>query len=230
MVEKDKFWIVSSYKTDFSWVNAYTGNYIVYDKSGEHPETEHIRHSKNVGYNIYDYMSYIVDNYDDLPKTCVFIKSNIWNRTVDGVPNPHCNKAKFDVLIRNSIFTPLESYENIPITRINRKAEDGGYIELNEPEMPYHPWYTQDRTGLLVTKYFKSLEEMLPTLFNNPVIPRWIRFSPGANYIVPREHINYYSKSLYEKLKLYVEHNQYSAESHMIERALYLIFTNYWKE
>jgi len=225
-----KLWIVSSYKTDFSWVENYTQDYIVYDKSKEFIETDKIKHSENVGYNIYDYMRYITENYDNIADVCVFIKSNIWNRTVDGIPNPHCSKEKFDRLISNNIFTPLESYENIPITRINKKDIDGGYVELNEPEKPYHPWYTQDRTGLLVCKYFKKLEEMLPTVFTNPIIPRWVRFSPGANYIVPKENILYYSKSVYEKLKKYVEHSQYSAESHMIERALYLIFTNYWKE
>jgi len=223
----NRFWVVSSYKTDFSWVNDYTNNYLIYDKSGEHTESDKVKHSPNVGYNIYDYVDYIVQNYHNLPDILVFIKSNIWNRVVNGVPNPHCNKEKFDRLINNNYTTALESYEDIPITRVNRKDRDGGYMELNEP---YHPWYIQDDSGLLVTEKFKCLEEMLPTIFTNPIIPQWIRFAPGANYIVPKENILHYSKSLFEKLRSYVGYSQYSAESHMVERALYLIFTNHWKE
>jgi hypothetical protein len=42
----NKKWIVNNYNNDISWIDSYTSNYIIYDKTGELPETDKIKHQK----------------------------------------------------------------------------------------------------------------------------------------------------------------------------------------
>ena len=76
------------------------------------------------------------------------------------------------------------------------------------------------------TNMFHKLDE----IFYNSKYPRYIRFAPGAQYIVPRENILFYSKNFYKKLMGYVDYHRIPAEGFAIERALYYIFINRWKE
>ena len=218
----NKKWIINSYKNDISWIDAYTDNYIIYDKTGELPETDKIKHQKNVGYSCYDFCCFIIDNYDNLPDVCVFIKASVFNR----VP-PHCNKEKFDKLIQNNSFTPLESYENIPEFGWHKKDIDGGYMELN------NSWYIGSHVqthGPEVVKYFYNYNDFMNEMFVDYEAPEWLRFAPGGNYIVPKANILFYTKLFWTKIKFYQGYCQLPSEAHLIERALYYIFTNRWSE
>ena len=64
--------------------------------------------------------------------------------------------------------------------------------------------------------------------FIDPVIPKYIRFAPGANYIVPRENILKIPKIFYENLKVFVSHcaTAIPGESHIIERAFHTIWNS----
>jgi hypothetical protein len=218
----NKKWIVTSYRHDISWIDSYTDNYLIYDKSNELIETDKIKHQKNVGRNIYDTFHYIVNNYENLPDICVFIKGNIFNRMWLDSPAPHCKEEKFKKLINNNFFTPLESYDDLPESPVHIKGEDDGYCELATPEGCW-PKVKQ--------KYFKTYNEFLDIMFINPDHPKWIRFAPGGNYIVPKDRILFYSKLFYEKLMNYVDIDyEISDESHIIERALYTIWQNKYKE
>ena len=55
---------------------------------------------KNVGYNIYSYLKFIIENYENLPETIVFCKDNIFER--------HIKISTFISLLRRNIFTCLE--------------------------------------------------------------------------------------------------------------------------
>lgn len=214
----NKKWIVNSYNTDFSWIDNYTDNYIIYDKTETLIETDKIRHQKNLGYNIYDYLTFIVDNYNSLPDVCVFIKANVFK---------HCKKEVFDILIQNNDFTSLEYYGNIPANNWEARTLNGGFLEIN------NSWYIKamaDTYGPEVNRYFKTYNDFLDEMFINPENLMWIRFSPGANYIVPKENILYYTKDFWKKLLGYIDYHQTPSEAHIIERALYSIFTNQYKE
>jgi hypothetical protein len=214
----NKLWVVTSYKTDFSWIDNYTSNYIIYDKSGELQETDRIKHQVNVGYNIYDLCYFIIKHYDNLPDVCVFIKSNVFK---------HCNEDKFNILIQNNNFTPIESYEHLPVSEVHVKGADGGFMEIN------NSWYIQSHInshGKEVNRFLRTYNQFLRKVFNNPVYPDWVRFAPGGNYIVPKENILFYSKEFYKRLMSYVDYHQIPSEAHIIERALYTIFTNQFQE
>ena len=53
--------------------------------------------------------------------------------------------------------------------------------------------------------------------------PRYIRFCPGANYILPKRNILKYDLVFYQNLKYIINYSQLSGESHILERALLTI-------
>jgi hypothetical protein len=214
----DKKWIVAHYIGSWEWIKEYTDNYIIYDKTNTLKETDKIKHQKNVGYNIYTIMNFIVENHNDLPDVCVFIKSNVFK---------HCKKETFDKLINNNIFTPIEDYSHVPESYAHKKDSDSGYMERN------NSWYIRSHVqsyGIQTNKYLRSYNQFLDMMFENPRYPNWIRFSPGANYIVPKNNILYYTKDFYEKLMSLVDYCRIPVEAHVIERALFYVFTNKWRE
>ena len=79
---KKNFLVVSNYNNDIGWVSEYTNNYIIYNKS-ENTETiknldsKKIIKSPNIGYNFYDYFTFIINNYNNLPENIIFVKGNI---------------------------------------------------------------------------------------------------------------------------------------------------------
>lgn len=211
---KNNFLVVSNYHNDVSWVPEYTDNYIIYKKDGSSPTPYTINPNKvkvtpNIGYNVYDYFTFIIDNYDNLPDCTIFTKGNVFPR--------HVMKEYFDRIMNNSCFTPIEDY------RMHRVywpicffSSDGGFCEIN------NSWYLHHFT----TKYFNDYNEFLRFCFKEPVIPRYIRFAPGGNYIVPKENILKLPKVFYENLRTFVSHCSWPGEAHIIERALYTLWTS----
>ena len=53
---------------------------------------------------------------------------------------------------------------------------------------------------------------------------KYIRFCPGANYVVPKKNILKYDLIFYKNLKYIINYSQLSGESHILERALYTIW------
>ena len=185
-------WIVSHYNSEYKWIHDYTENFIIYDKG-----------SKNVGYNISDIMSFIIEFYDDLPKTCVFLKDNILQR--------HITKKEFDKVIKNKTLTPLMT-KNHKVYEPVCRYEDGLYAEIN------NSWYFNEHPS----KYFNSYKEFA-NIMGLPN-PEYLKFSPGACWIVPKKNILKRSKEFYQELLKFCSWSQINAESHTIERSLYEIW------
>ena len=57
-------------------------------------------------------------------------------------------------------------------------------------------------------------------------MPHSLSFAPGANFIASREKILNHSKIFYENLRVLVEHDDNSLESHFIERSIKTIFNS----
>ena len=66
-------------------------------------------------------------------------------------------------------------------------------------------------------------------IFKSYIPPKYIRFCPGANYIVPKNNIIKYSKEFYKNLKFLIKYSQLSGESHILERALYSIWNSQYE-
>ena len=64
----------------------------------------------------------------------------------------------------------------------------------------------------------------MSTFFSNYSPKKYIRFSPGCNYIVPSENILKYKKEFYLRLRSLVDYAKVVGEAHILERAIYSIF------
>jgi len=227
--------IVSSYFNNLDWLIDIEIDHIIYDKTfaggfidaegttkASPSKAKELYPSLNIvdgeynGYNISDYMTFIIDNYDNLPDICIFAKGNTFPR--------HVSSKKFYELIQNNYFTPIEDFkEHDPngdgITDGTAVIScDGGWMELNDS------WYLKQHKHPV--KYFNAYNHFLKYVYKDPVLPKYVRFAPGGNYIVEKERIYKFPLNFYKNIKTFTTHHRVSGESHMIERALYTLWTS----
>ncbi len=211
---KKNFLVISNFNRDLRWIPKFTDNYVIYDRSTNptFPATvdrRKIIKSPNVGYNTYDYFTYIIDNYDKLPDCTIFAKSWSFPR--------HVRKEYFVRVMNNECFTPLEDWK-MHQTRWPKSffSPEGGFCEIN------NSWYFKH----LKHKYFNNYNDFLRYVYKDPIIPRYVRFAPGGDYIVPKANILKLPKVLYQNMRLFVAHCDEPAETHMIERAMHTLWTS----
>ena len=223
---------ISNYNNNLDWVKNYPNPHIIYDKTWaggyagltdsmpippsklkeKYPDYNIINTSVN-GFNLRDYFTYIIDNYNNLPDTIAFLKGNIIGR--------HVTSFYFNKVINNKTFTPLEDWEllntqNNMNTNYMMFSCDGGWLETNDS------WYMSHFN--LPKKYFTTYNDFLIFCFKNPVLPKYVRFPPGGNFIVPKAYILKYDEIFYKNLKTFIDYTRVPAEAHLIERALYTIW------
>jgi hypothetical protein len=218
-VKKHKL-IIARYNENLDWISNLDSNkfdFEIYNKGDNNIKFPHTK-VNNIGRESQTFIKYIVDNYNNLYDFTAFLQGN---------PFDHCKLETFNKLIFKKEFTPLEDYSDYPEYYAHKKDVDGGYMEIN------NNWYIPHLIsvyGQYSNKYFTSFNEFLSIMFENPQYSNWIRFSPGGQYLVPKENILFYSKSFYEKLLMFVNYSECPVEAFTIERASYYIFSNKWKE
>ncbi len=206
---EDNFLMVSNYNADLSWILEYTDNYIVYDRSDSKIYTEMLDQSKvitvpNIGWDIYDKLTFIINNYDALPETMILTKGNIFK---------YISKHELDAVCKNKVFTPLHSQFHRPTMPTAYYSPDGMYHERN------NSWYLD----VFPAKFFKSYNEFIQPYVTS--IPEYLTFAPGSNYLVPRENIRFYPKEFYQKLRTYVDYSPHPGEAQILERVLYTMWS-----
>lgn len=201
----NSFLVINNFNNDLEWLKDYSDNYVIYNKGEPISDPKAIQ-TPNVGYNIYDYLTYIIDNYDSLPDVVQFIKGNILLR--------HITKEEYDQVCNNTVFTPLLTKKHEVDGHITYYDEDGVYNEKNTS------WYLYSYKA---KHYFSYVE--FANDFNLPN-PQYLKFAPGACYIVPKENILQHSKEYYSRLRDLVTWCSLPAEAHLLERSLY----NIWKK
>ena len=227
------FLCISSYNNNLDWLKKYDNPHIIYDKTWNGglknninkervPKSElkkkypnfNIVNGSNNGYNINDYLTFIIDNYEKLPENIVFMKGNTIGR--------HVSEEKFESVVNNKHFTCIEergahNYNQRSLKNGNALIScEGGWMEKNTS------WYL--RHNAHPTKYFLSYNKFLSFCFKNPVLPKYIRFPPGGCYVVPKSQILKYKLVFYKNLRIFVKHSRISGEGLIIERALYTIW------
>jgi hypothetical protein len=215
MISKNNFLVISNYNNDASWLSEYADNYLVYEKiddaaiSSPKIDPKKVIQSPNIGYNLYDYFTFIIDHYYDLPDCVLFIKGNV-------VPR-HASKRYFDSVVNNNFFTPIEDPSLLSgHWPASKYSERDGFREIN------NSWYLSH----FQTKYFDNYNDFLRFVYKDAVIPKYVRFAPGANYIVPKTNILKLPKVAYENLRMFISYGQLTGESHILERALYTLWTS----
>lgn len=193
-------WIISRYNHDLSYLPEYTDDYILYDRS-ENPLPNSIL-VPNIGSDIYDKLTYIIDNYDNLPDVAVYTKANIFK---------YISKEEFDLIKDNKNFTPILTQHHKVYEPVCRYV-NGIYEEIN------NLWYLEAHP----TKSVLSTLKLINLLGIGT--QSYLQFAPGSNYILPKENILQHPKELYEDLRSYLKWDRYPGESMIIERGLYLLW------
>lgn len=193
-------YIISRYNHDMSWLKDYTDDYVVYDRSDQVPMFEGAIEVPNIGSDIYDKFTYIIDNYENLPDVAVYTKANIFK---------YITKEEFDLIKDNKVFTPILTQKHktrFPISYYSK----GLYHEIN------NFWYLKPHPA----KRKKELVKLLG--IKNKL---YLRFAPGSNYIVPKENILRHSKEFYIKLREFLAWDVYPGEAQIMERSLYYLWS-----
>ena len=208
------FFVVSQWNNDVSWVEDYTDQYVIYDKSNTLEQSEKVIKCPNVGHNLHDIFHFIYNNYENLPEVVAFLEGNPWD---------HCNREKFNRIIYNEFFTPLESYENSPDYHAAMKSSDAGWMERNDS------WYITSHPRKHESM-FQSYHEALNYCFKNAYNPQFVRFSPGGMYLVEKKRLQHYSKEWWKKLLDIVSKHENQPEAYIMERMLWTIFACCFEE
>jgi hypothetical protein len=213
--------MVSNYNADISWILDYTDNYIIYDRSDTDEwikpfDPKKVIKVPNIGWDIYDKFTYIIDNYDNLPDVIIMVKGNIFFRynAQEGDIPKYISKEEFDNLCNNETFTPLMRKNRKTRLPISFYSEDGMFNEKN------NSWYLNTYPA----KYFSSYNQFIKGF--GMKIPKYLKFAPGSNYIVTKKDIHKHQKSFYEKLRRCIDYSTLPGEATIIERFMYIMWTH----
>jgi len=186
-------YIVSRYNHDDSWLKEYSDDIVMYDRS-EMPLKKAIV-VPNIGTDIYDKFTYIIDNYDNLPDVAVYAKANLFK---------YITKEEFDLVKNNKTFTPLLTQHHktyLPVCWY----ENGIYCERNDYfYLIPHP----AKYAIQIKEIFKMDEREYNT------------FAPGSSYILTKQDILRHPKSLYIKLRSFLDWTVYPGDAQLLERNL----------
>lgn len=191
-------YILSRYNHDMSWLKDYTDDYVLYDRSEVPIEGSII--VPNIGSDIYDKFTYIIDNYDNLPEIAVYSKANIFK---------YISKGEFDLIKDNKTFTPILTQKHKTRFLISYYKNNLFHEINNYWYLKYHPAKRKNELVKLLGIKYKL----------------YLSFAPGSNYIVPRENILKHSKEFYINLREFLSWAIYPGEAQIIERSLYYLWS-----
>lgn len=239
IIKTDAKLVISDYNwlpedIENSWITKYTDNYLILDRYHRFEESEKIKWQKNVGQNVYDIFDFIDSNYENLPSIMIFCRAAFLNPKDDGVPKydengkklstGNCSEETFLKLVNNKEFTEIHDFgaeaherykgQSKPASKLDYDGK--GFLEIN------NSWYVNSHA----TKYFRKLNDLFDEIFETPSHPEYVRFSPGANYLIPKENALQYNRFFFETMKNFIGWDILTGEAHMFERATYTIFNS----
>jgi hypothetical protein len=200
-------YVLTHYSGDWEWVREYTDDFLIYNRTDE--EIPNSIKRENVGDADFDRLSYIVDNYYNLPDVFLLSKSNLLEKFI--------TKEEFDEIKDNKCFTPLltknhKTYSD-SIGPVCFYDSNGQYNERN------NSWYLASTPAL----YFNDYTDFAKAFYLPN--PQYLTFAPGGNYILTRDTVHKYGLDFYESLRSILPYSQRPGEAMMIERSLYTIWS-----
>lgn len=237
LIKTNALFVLSDYNwlpedIENSWITKYTNNYFILDRYHRFQESEKIKWQDNLGQNVYDIFDFIYKNYENLPETTIFCRAAFLNPKGDGVirydqngkrlSTGNCSEEYFNKICNNIEFTEIHDFGSEAHKRYYGQTNpaskldiDGyGYLEIN------NSWYLFSHKP----KFFNTLNEFFNEVFENPPYFQYVRFSPGANYIIPKKNMLKYNKYFYQKMREFIGWDIITGEAHMVERAIYTLY------
>lgn len=202
-----------NYQFTPDWIKDYAFDYHIYDRSYDpiylqsFPQSR-ITYTPNVGNVDYDKLGYLIDHYDDLPEVFLWGKTNLFK---------YISKEEFDLVKDNKTFTPLLTKNHGTYMDaagiVCYYDEQGMYRERNDS------WFLNSVPALNFNTWNEWAKE-----FQLPQ-PEYIPFAPGGNYILTRETVHKYPRSLYKKMRDMMGYCQLPGEAQCAERSYYLLWS-----
>lgn len=193
-----------------TWLLESDYDYVIYDRSTtkeylkDFPQ-ERIIYTGNWGNVDYDKLTYLIDNYNNLPEVFLWGKTNLFK---------FITEQEFEKVKNNQEFTPLlTQYHKVYSDRLGPVCyySGGMYYERN------NSWYVAEM-DFHIPNYGEFAK-----LFRLPS-PYYIPFPPGGNFILTREKVHKYSVDLYKEMREILPYCSLPAEAHMLERSYYTLW------
>lgn len=169
---------------------------------------DHIYKTENKGDVDWDKLSYLVENYDNLPDVFVWGKSNLFKFVEKDYFNESLSKNGFVPLLKFDHKTYSDQWGVVCRYSGNMYEERADSWFFNNPDLTnqynqtWNDWC--GRFGLPKTGF--------------------IPFAPGGNYILTRERVHRYSRDLYDEMRHTLPYAQHPSEAHACERSYYLLW------
>lgn len=186
-------------------------NVIVYDRSDDGIERTFAARTyktQNIGDVDFDKLSYLVENYDNLPDTFLLSKTNLFK---------FITKEEWEKVADNKDYTPL-------LTKNHKTYSDKlGVVCKYEGEIYAEradSWFFN--AGLDRSGRFSSWQDWA-LAFGLPLTP-FIPFAPGGSYILTKERVHRYSKDFYERMRVTLPYALHPVEAHCCERSYHQIW------
>lgn len=205
--------VVARYNENLAWLNENKDHSIYIYNKGHSPILSPPMNSSiipmdNVGRESHTYLSHIVNNYDSLNTTTVFVQGNI-----------------SDHIDRRNIHSPFKHIDVLLCS-----IRDG--LSQNAITTPKHEWFSPKPTFRILT-WKKCPQGDSKTQFgdwftqfiqpNFPEDP--FKWYPGALFAVNKRNILQHPKSYYEELLRTVDHHVAPEAGHYLERSWYYMFS-----
>lgn len=207
--------VISTFNTDPGYLLNYFESYSIYDQSYDAKLSTYLLQefpdlvkTSNSGHSLSHYLMYIIANYENLAEFVFFLKSNVVPRHSDLLNLEHAlDLDGYVPIFHESKFTekPFIAHYVVP----------GYFLEIN------NSWYI-DRDS---ARYFLSYNSFLQFFFVDALESKYVLFTPGGNFGVPKSSILRYPKTFYEALLHLVTYKYFPPESYILERSLFTIFS-----
>ena len=198
--------VLVNYNYTPEWIKDYDYDYLIYDRSEnldwykDLPLNIPLELTENIGNADYDRLTYLIDNYHELPDIFILSKSNMFK---------YITKEEFDKLEKKD-FTPLLTQKHKVYEPVCRYV-NGIYEEIN------NSWYATQ-----FKRKFNTYGDWAKYMGLDS--PKYLQFSPGGNYILTKERVHRYPKKFYEKMRDTLKHAVLPAEAHYVERTYYTLW------
>lgn len=183
----------------------------IYDRSDDGIERNLTQFGKvyktaNWGDVDFDKLSYLIENYDDLPEVFLWGKTNLFK---------YVDKEYFDKALKANTFKPLLKQDH------KTYSDQYGVVCKYQGEMYMERADSWFFNATRPKYFFNWLDWCLH--FHLPQ-EAFIPFAPGGNYFLTRDRVRNYSRDMYEEMRSFLPHSQRPAEGQACERSYNYLF------
>lgn len=163
--------------------------------------------TKNWGDVDNDKLSYLIENYDNLPEVFLWSKTNIFKFVEPEYLKQCIDKAEFAPLLKFDHKTYSDQFGVVCRYAGNIYEERADSWIFNNPAL---------------SSRFSTWEQW--TNYLGLPQTQFIPFAPGGSYILTKDRVHRYSRHFYEKMRDTLPYALHPAEAHACERSYYFLW------